>query len=67
MFQGRTLVEVKYNRNFSVVWTMTSKTRESELDPIRVPLLRGVGGYRIFLIKAGEQERFSEINNVKQL
>jgi hypothetical protein len=67
MFQGRALAEVKHNRNLSVTWTMTSQKREQELTPIRIPLLRGLGGYRIFLIKAGQQAKFSKINNAKQL
>jgi len=67
MFQGRAIVEIKYNRNLSVTWTMTSKAREQELNPIRIPILRGLGGYRIFLIKQGQQEKFSQIHNTKQL
>jgi len=67
MYQGRSLVEIKYNRNVNIAWTMTSKEREKEVNPIRIPLLRGLGGYRIFLIKEGHQEEFSKINNAKQL
>ena len=67
MYQGRALVEIKYNRNLSVTWTMTSKQRELELSAIRIPILRGLGGYRIFLIKEGQQEKFSQVNSAKQL
>lgn len=67
MFQNRAVVEVKNNRNLSVLWTMTSQQREQELNPIRIPILRGLGGYRIFLIKAGQQEKFSKISSEKQL
>jgi hypothetical protein len=67
MYQGRSLVEIKYNRNVSITWTMTSKEREQEVNPIRIPLLRGLGGYRIFLIKEGQQAKFSKIETDKQL
>lgn len=67
MFQSRALAEIKSNRNLSVTWTMTSPEREKDLAAIRVPLLRGLGGYRIFLIKEGQQARFSEITTAKQL
>ncbi len=67
MFQGRALLEIKSNRSLSVTWTMTSVEREKDLAAIRVPLLRGLGGYRIFLIKKGQQERFSKIIHEKQL
>jgi hypothetical protein len=67
MYQGRSIVEIKKNRNVSITWTMTSKKREQEINPIRIPLLRGLGGYRIFLIKEGQQERFSRINTADEL
>jgi len=67
MYQGRAIVEIQNNRNVDVTWTMTSKEREQALCPIRIPLLRGLGGYRIFLIKEGHQEQFSNINDAKQL
>jgi len=67
MYQGRSLVEIKNNRNVSIAWTMTSKEREQEVNPIRIPLLKGLGGYRIFLIKKGQQQKFSKINNARQL
>ena len=67
MFQNRAIIEIKNNRNLSVAWTMTSKEREKTLNPIRIPILRGLGGYRIFLIKEGQQKRFSQIKHAKEL
>jgi len=67
MYQGRAIVEIENNRNVSITWTMTSKEREKVLSPIRTPLLRGLGGYRIALIKEGQQEKFSNINSAEQL
>lgn len=67
MFQKRAILEIQNNRNLDVIWTMTSKKRETELSPIRIPILRGLGGYRIFLIREEEQARFSKINTDEQL
>ncbi|PKI13880.1 hypothetical protein [Colwellia sp. 12G3] len=67
MFQNRAIVEIKNNRNLSVIWTMTSQKREQELNAIRIPILRGLGGYRIFLIQEGQQDKFSKIKSAKQL
>jgi hypothetical protein len=67
MYQGRALVEIKNNRNISVAWTMTSKEREQDVNPIRIPLLRGLGGYRIFLRKDDQQENFTNIKAETQL
>ncbi len=53
-------------RNF-VIWTMTDKEREQQLRPIRIPLCKGLFGYRVLLIRASDQARFDHIRNVQQL
>ncbi|REL35207.1 hypothetical protein DXX92_07450 [Thalassotalea euphylliae] len=58
---------IKHRHIVNVAWTMTSKARERELLPIRVPLFKGLGGCRIFLIRQGEQDRFSQITKVSDL
>jgi hypothetical protein len=67
MFQERAILEVENNKNLSVVWTMTSELREQKLNPVRIPILRGLGGYRIFLIKEKQQEKFYNITSKQQL
>ncbi|HTF95361.1 MAG TPA: hypothetical protein VL995_04445 [Cellvibrio sp.] len=53
-------------RNF-VIWTMTDKEREQQLRPIRVPLFKGLFGYRVFLIRKGEQARFNHVKSLSDL
>ncbi len=48
-----------------VYWTMTSKANEEKMLPIRLPVDKGLLGYRIFLIRKGEQHRFESINAIK--
>ncbi len=67
MFQERSLIEVNKNQKLNVVWSMTSKKREAVLNPIRVPLLRGLGGYRIFLIPEDDQYIYQKIRHADQL
>jgi len=55
------------NGSIDVVWGMTSIEREEKATPVRVPLLKGLLGYRIFLIREGDQGRFSSIQNFEQL
>ncbi len=50
-----------------VIWTMTDKEREQQLRPVRVPLFKGLFGYRVFLIRADEQERFNQIKTLDDL
>ncbi|WP_052417439.1 type 2 periplasmic-binding domain-containing protein [Cellvibrio mixtus] len=53
-------------RNF-VIWTMTDKEREQQLRPIRIPLCKGLFGYRVLLIRANDQPRFDHIRNLQEL
>ena len=51
----------------NVIWTTSSKERESSLLPIRIPIRKGLLGYRIFLIKKEDQDKFTHIQTVEQL
>lgn len=50
-----------------VVWWATSRKYESEARPVRIPLYRGLLGYRIFIIRKGEQARFDNINSIEDM
>lgn len=50
-----------------VMWAMTNKEREKMMLPIRIPLLKGLMGYRIFIINRKNKEKFSKINRVEEL
>lgn len=54
------------NSNF-VIWTMTDKEREQQLRPIRIPLFKGLFGYRVLLIRKQEQARFDQVKTVPDL
>ena len=46
-----------------VVWTMTSIEREKRFLPIRIPLYKGLGSYRLLLIRRDEQAKFSALKD----
>ena len=46
-----------------VVWTMTSIEREKRFLPIRVPLYKGLGSYRLLLIRGEDQTKFSALKD----
>jgi hypothetical protein len=50
-----------------VIWTMTDKKREQQLRPIRIPLFKGLFGYRVLLIRKGEQARFNDVDQLSDL
>ncbi len=65
--QSKNLNRLKDNREINVVWSMTDKQREEELLPIRIPIYKGLIGWRLFLIREDMQERFKYIQNLEQL
>lgn len=64
--QGR-LVEELTTGDISVMWAGTKPEYEDQLRPIRIPLLKGLLGYRIFIIRQGDQARFSQIRTFDDL
>lgn len=67
MQQGRAIVELALNRGVDVVWSVTSLHREQQLLPIRIPLLKGLLGYRVAIIRAADKEKFAEVSSVQAL
>lgn len=47
--QSRSLANLASGKGVDVVWTMTSIKREEDLLPIRVPIYKGLIGWRLFL------------------
>ncbi len=48
-------------------WTMTSLEREAQLLPVRVPLDRGLIGWRIAFVRAADAERWAGLRNLDDL
>jgi len=67
MQQGRAIMELTLNRNVDVVWTVTSHVREQQLLPVRIPLLKGLLGYRVAIIRAADKENFAKVTSIKTL
>ncbi len=65
--QGRALKELSEGRNVDVVWSMTSVERESLLHPIRIPIYRGLIGWRLYLIDAKRQPDLLAVNSIDGL
>ncbi len=61
MNEPRYMADAVSGKSVNLVWGSTSVERERTLIPIRIPLGKGLLGYRIGLIRAGEQARFSGV------
>ncbi len=67
MPQSRSIASLRQGRHINILWTMTSMEREEQLLPVRIPLLKGLLGYRIFIIRQGDQARFNRVASVDDL
>ncbi len=67
MVTSRSFDSLNKNKWIDVLWTMTTEQREKEALPIRVPLEKGLIGYRLLMINKSDQEKFKSITTLKQL
>jgi len=51
----------------SVIWAGTTPRLERDLLPVRIPVLKGLLGYRLFIIRKQDQFRFDRIRSLAQL
>lgn len=65
--QARALEELKKKQGIDVVWSMTSIQREQELLPIRIPIYKGLIGWRLLLIHQSNLDFFRSLTELEQL
>jgi hypothetical protein len=53
--------------NLSVFWSGITPQYEQELMPVHIPVLKGMLGHRVFIIKEGNQHLFDNINSLDDL
>ncbi len=67
MLKSRALAQLAAGEDVDVVWSMTSKQREADLLAIRIPLDKGLLGWRIFLISKKNKAAFAQIKALDDL
>ena len=67
MLQARSIRELEQGRWLDVIWTMTSTEREAALLPIRIPIDRGLLGWRLLLVRASELPRLAQVRGLVDL
>ncbi|HRH77395.1 MAG TPA: transporter substrate-binding domain-containing protein [Cellvibrionaceae bacterium] len=65
--QARTNEEVKNQGLLNLCWTTSDPQIEQELRPIRIPILKGLLGYRILIINKKNQHKFSQVKTLDDL
>lgn len=67
MLQGRTLKQLAAGEDIRIAWSMTSIEREAELLPIRIPIDKGLLGWRVLLVHERTAPQFAEIHSLQAL
>jgi hypothetical protein len=68
MVQTRAIQEIATaSGSVDVVWTMTSRARETQLLPIRIPIDRGLIGWRVALIRARQPQLLRAVRSIAAL
>lgn len=52
---------------YDIHWMNTNATRESVLRPIRVPLFKGLIGWRLLMVRQEDRDRFANISSLEPL
>lgn len=65
--QTRVNEEVRIGGRLDLAWIASDKELEETLRPIRIPLFKGLLGYRIFIINKDNQFKFDGIETLDEL
>jgi ABC-type amino acid transport substrate-binding protein len=67
MLQGRALLRLQNGEGIDVVSTMTTADREKTHLAIRIPIDKGLIGYRLLLINKSQAERMKSVRTIDDL
>ena len=67
MVQGRALAELQHGRLLDIYWAGSDAARENKLGFINIPLIRGLLGYRVFLVHQDNVEMLKKLTTLEQL
>ncbi|SFH84729.1 amino acid ABC transporter substrate-binding protein, PAAT family [Pseudomonas guineae] len=67
MEQERALVNLERNERLDVVWSVTSHEREQRLLPVRIPLDKGLYGWRIALLPSSREALLKNVRTLDDL
>jgi len=67
LVKSKSVQLLAHGESIDIIWSVTSTERESLLRPIRIPLLKGVMGYRVLVVKAENLQQFIGKSTLKQL
>ena len=67
MSQEATFTQLAQGAHFNVLWSMTSRAREEQLLPIRIPIDKGLFGYRIAFVRPQAPNPLAQVRTLADL
>lgn len=68
ILQGRAILSLERNdQSITLMWTMTDKEREAKLLPIRIPIYKGLIGWRIPLVNIANRDLLKNVKTAEDL
>ncbi|EGY01955.1 hypothetical protein AZA_88275 [Nitrospirillum viridazoti Y2] len=67
MERTRAVAALKAGAVINLAWVGSNAELERELRPIRIPIYRGLLGYRLFIIRKQDQARFTDVHTLDDL
>lgn len=67
MTQARVNEEVRIGGDLDLAWTSSDARMEATVLPIRIPLFKGLLGYRILIINKHDQAKFDRVETLEDL
>ncbi len=65
--QDRSLRQLSQDEGIDIVWALTTKDREANLLPVRIPIDKGLIGWRLLLVRSQDKSRFVNVNSAAEL
>lgn len=67
MSQDRAVVELSHGAGLRVIWNMTSVEREAQLLPIRIPIDKGLIGWRLPMVSRTQADLLANVHSLRDL
>ncbi len=61
------IIQMLEDNQLDIVWYASTREFEERMLPIRIPIYRGLLGYRVFMIKKGTQHKFDGVRTLEDL
>ncbi|WP_027359280.1 substrate-binding periplasmic protein [Desulforegula conservatrix] len=67
MNEGRCRQELKSGVLVNIIWSVATKEAEAEFLSVKIPLRKGILGYRVFLIRKQDKDKFAAVKTLDDL